>query len=1393
LTPASSVRQPDSEQAPAIQAFLSDFLIEADERMCNAPLDQYLHELPSDCVWSAEAHGKYTLAEIDISISDTISAATVDSAATRSIMSLDFWRQLQQRSPDLQLKTQASAHYIRTAAGVRVPTTGVVRVPFRVGDGILESDREFLVLDNLPVDLILGLDFLAEEGIALDFKHKRLIFLDKDIQIPLKFGCNEEETAQPGSPLCVVHRRTILPGAQTILDVSVPPNMLTTAKGWATPSRGLSVSTNLQIARSLYDMNDGFVTLAVHNWSHNPVTFLPGQEVARWLTESHPEDYEIAEGVMEGIEAALYASEAQLEATNQDVGIADGAQEIDVEPNSSPTVEQLRQATELLNKLDTTQSVLETEEIEARLKPFLTRYLDFFTEQKFEFQDVDNLRTPGVTTWMKHNIQTKPGARPVTCTPYRVFGDRRKFISAKIAEMLKKGTIIPSNSPWASPVVLVHKPSGSFRMCVNYKRLNETTTRDSYVMPRVTDTLEQLGGNSVYSVVDISSAFHSIPMASEDVPKTAMSTHEGVFSFVVMPFGLANAGATFQRFADAVLAGLRFTTCLVYMDDVICYSKNVDDHFRHMGEVLDRLQAAGLKAQIHKCSLFKSKVDYLGMTVSAAGIEMKESRVTAIREYPRPKCAKEIISFLQMASFFRRFVEGFSSIAHPLRAKANDKAWDGTWTKEMTDAFDTLKTRLCEAPVLAFPIFDGRGFVVKSDASGYGMGWSLGQLDDAGRYRVIQYGSKALTSTQQKYCPYEREALGLITAIRLYDPYLQGTHTTLVTDNTCLKWLLSSPKPSRKLERWRIIIQALDYEIVHRKGKDIPVEDSLSRAPLSIERAEQEYGKCDIGDLFIAQSVVSDTHAPVSIGNAEWRAKQAEDPRLGAMIKFLQGECQLKGRARQQVRDRCRSCVMENGLLKRRVGKGGNTAVNVTIVPEEWWETIVAMHHSTPLGGHANAEKVSDALRDRVWFKGMHRYVRQYVKSCLPCRTRKSHSPKLARGEQRHIVVEGPFDVVGMDILGPFVKTEEGYTHVITFFDSFTRWPEGVLCKGTPTAIDVGDALFEAIISRHSCPTKVLTDRGSQFMSAVFERLSARMGYTHLRTSAYHPNTNGRCEHFHLFAATSIHAFVDAKHKNWHRYLNSALFAYRVHKICGVGFSPFQLLYGREPKLPIDILTGSQTEATDDAVRHGLQLPKDLKLAFEIVKEQSIAINAKNKARRDGSGAARKYTPEFVVGENVLQRVYPRLDGRSRKFMPRWVPAVVVKKVSPTNYVVKQTWSGKEQIVHVQRMLPHSIWKHTQPSSRIQPDTTSTDAQTNHTESNTTTSLDPMYSAKGFGFLRVPAVPAPKKRQSKKRKKIPRATISTQNIIDTSSKRRRTVRPLMYNGMVRGFMANAER
>lgn len=460
----------------------------------------------------------------------------------------------------------------------------------------------------------------------------------------------------------------------------------------------------------------------------------------------------------------------------------------------------------------------------------------FFEKEKDLFaRDITELTQTDV---IHHAIDTGD-AKPIKQALYRMAPDEHDYVQEELKKMKEQGLIQESISPWSSPIVIVPKKNGAKRLCVDYRKLNTVTKKDAYPLPRIDDLLETLGQASWFSNLDLASGYWQVRVQESDREKTAFVTKFGTYEFKVMPFGLCNAPATFQRLMNTVLHECIGRFVAVYLDDIIVYSRTYEEHLEHLTRVFEELRKASLKLNSEKCSFFLPNVGFLGHIVGRDGIQPNLENVEKVKNYPTPRNLRQLRGFIGLASYYRRFIKNFSSIARPLH-RLLEKNIPYKWEEDQRNAFEILKRHLISAPILRYPDFD-RTFYLHTDASGTGLGAILSQIDDKKNEYVVAYASRGLTRPERNYAATELECLAVIWGIEYFHHYLGMKPFIVVTDHSALKWLETSKLKGRRA-RWILRLQPYNYTIVHRAGKRHTNVDALSRA-------KEGNGKCKDNNL----------------------------------------------------------------------------------------------------------------------------------------------------------------------------------------------------------------------------------------------------------------------------------------------------------------------------------------------------------------------------------------------------------------------------------------------------------------------------------------------------------------------------------------------------------------
>ena len=879
----------------------------------------------------------------------------------------------------------------------------------------------------------------------------------------------------------------------------------------------------------------------------------------------------------------------------------------------------------------------------------------------------------GECTVLAHEIRTG-NARPIHEAPYARAKVEREAVDQQVQEWLRQGVIRPSQSPWSSRVVTVLKKDNTTRCCVDYRRLNAVTERDQYPMPTRDEIFASLAGMKVFSSLDLNQGYMQIRMYEPDIPKTAFVVQSGFYEFTRMPFGLSNAPATFQRLMDHVLAGLKWSACLVYLDDVIVFGRCLEDHNRNLLAVLLRLREAGLTVKPSKLALAVEELRFLGHIVSGEGVRMDPEKVKAVQECPAPKDVREVRSFVGLASYYRMFVEGFASIAEPL-TRLTKKDTPFVWSTEQQVALDELKRRITTQPIMCH--FDHSVPVeLRTDASGYGLGAILLHVFPDRRKRVIEYASRLLKKEEKNYGISEKECLAIVWAITKYRTYLMGVKFTVVTDHLALVWLKSKRDLPPRLMRWANILQPYHFEIIYKSGKlhrDVdhlsryPVEDQgiISVDPISYGRRGTNYRDQDGPQAEPAEEV----EEVMGMERDELRQAQSEDETCQELLAHI---------------EESREFAVEEGLVVQLDRHDGRAeVVTKLVIPDSLLNRVLYGLHDDPLSGHGGARKTLWRFKQRYYTHNAGAKVKAYVQSCHLCQTRKHPwTKKIGKLHPLEPAVR-PFERVGLDTLGPFRRSQQGNVKIIVATDYMTRWS---IAKAVPreNAGEIAHMLIHEIILKHGTPESILSDRGKSFRTEMMRELYREFDIRHVTATAYHPQTNGLAERMNKTLAVMMSMYVNQHHRNWDEFLPYVVFAYNSTVQDSTGYSPFYLLYGFEARLTTDL--GPQPEQTVSGHFEKLHHAR----------ERAVEASAEAQLRQKEQYDKDRFHREYTVGDLVLVFRPRGYSGQTTKLRhPFEGPFKVVQKHNDLNYLVREVTPrgkrGREELVHVSRLKAYVV------------------------------------------------------------------------------------------------------
>lgn len=840
------------------------------------------------------------------------------------------------------------------------------------------------------------------------------------------------------------------------------------------------------------------------------------------------------------------------------------------------------------------------------------------------------------TTETEHVIDTG-SHRPISVPPYRLSPVKTQTLKAEVEKMLEQGVILPCSSPWSAPVVLVPKKDGSTRVCIDYRQLNAITTADVYPLPRIDDLLHSAKPTRYMSTIDLRAGYWQIKVKDEDQTKTAFITPFGMFKFLRMPFGLRNAPATFQRLMDRFSISLSHIKLLIYLDDLIVMSESVDGHFRDLNDVFGRLKEYNLTANKDKCVFFCSRVKYLGHYITSDGLQLDPSKIASIVEMAAPVNLKHLMSFLQMCSWYRRFIPNFAKITEPLsRLMKKNAVW--TWKDEQKKAFEELQRLLVTAPVL-MQADHTKPFTIKTDASNYAIGAVLVQ-GEGDQEHPVEYASRLLTPAERNYSTTEREALAVVWAVNKFRGFIEGTAVTILTDHQALKWLMSLKSPTGRLARWALQLQPYNLMIKYIKGRTNVVADTLSR-PNCDPTMEKDCGVC---------SIVIDMPRKKS---KETREEQLKDQDLVKIINDLEGNQHENGKYWST-----KGYLMNQGLLYRYKSENDDENAQL-VVPKHEQEKVIAVYHDEASAGHYGVEKTIDRIAKRYFWKGMRTQIENYIRKCIQCQRYKPSNLKPA-GLLQTSALNQRFEVVSFDLFGPLPKTDRDETWIFIIEDLASRWVELFALKQA-TAEECARVLLDEIILRYGTPRRFISDNGTQFVSNVMQQLTFCLGIDHGFTPVYHPETNP-VERRNRDLKTQLAMLVGNEHTKWSEHLSSIRFAMNTAICSSTGYTPAYLTFGRDLRT-IDDTSHDLRQIVQNENFIPEITPKLLMMASTLKRAHEIQ-EMKEEKRKEYTDKRRQPCPNYQPGDQVMVDVHAlskSTQGFSAKLAPRRDGPYIIK------------------------------------------------------------------------------------------------------------------------------------
>lgn len=840
----------------------------------------------------------------------------------------------------------------------------------------------------------------------------------------------------------------------------------------------------------------------------------------------------------------------------------------------------------------------------------------------------------GKATGLEMDIVEKPGSRPVSSKPHRASSREREDIRKILQEWREAGIIRDTESPYASPVLLVRKKDGTPRLVVDFRRLNKQTERVHFPLPNLDDHLALIRDSRLFITLDLAHGYLQIPLTEKARPKTAIVTPDETAEFTRMIFGLMNGPAYFSKVMHKALGPLRDSVVLYYLDDIFIPGRDWVDLRDRLIKTLDAIQGAGLTLKLSKCRFLQTRVTYLGYEIGESGIEPGEAKVRAIAEFPVPKNATEVRRFLGMASFFRRFIPKFARLAAPLHGllKNNIKF---EWNTREQNAFQGIKDVLVKQPVLQ-PFDPNRETQLHTDASAEGLGALLLQKSDRGQWQLVYAVSRRTSDPERHYHSSKLELLAIVWAVTRLRPLLLNIPFTIITDCQALVHLSTTKTTNPQIVRWVSALTEFEFSIVHRPGEKLAHADALSRAPVGTERDENTTNyestvyllTSDFDEVLLQQCADTETREKKEI--------------------LTKPESKRTTSEREKVRD----YRLVNGL----VYKCRENEELLFLVPRSMRKSLVVRYHECK--SHPGVDRTCAMMAKDYYFPGMRRYTRKHIKACVQCAISKGQSGR-QKGELHPIPAgDRPFALIHVDHTGPFVTSKSGNKYILVIVDNLTKYVVFQATRDTKTRSVI--RALEKLVDNFGAPVRIVSDRGTCFTSKHFSDFRKRHGIRHTLNSPRHPQANGLVERMNSTLISALQTSLeDSQGKDWDLRLAKIQRDLNDAPNAATKRSPFELLYG---------YTARRNEG---------QLRAVIDVNDEYTPPQELQEEARERIQKNQQAMKRRYDAkrlknfEFANGDLVFMRTAKENTGESTKLQRKFRgPLTIVEKLPGDTYRV---------------------------------------------------------------------------------------------------------------------------
>ena len=874
----------------------------------------------------------------------------------------------------------------------------------------------------------------------------------------------------------------------------------------------------------------------------------------------------------------------------------------------------------------------------------------------------------GKTHLLKFKIHTQD-VPPIKNRYRPISPDLQDDLKKQIQQWLKEDVIEPSDSPWSSNLVPVRKKNGKIRWCVDWRRLNSVTHKDSWPMPAVQDTIGRLAGSRIFSGIDMAGAFHCVELDKGSRPKTSFATPMGTYQWKRLGFGLSNGPACYCRLVQKIIGDIPNTVAVGFMDDGVVHSRTIREHCRNLEVTLAAYQQAGLRLSPDKCDFFRESLVFLGHHVDHRGIQPPANYKDAVAKWNMPRTKAELRSFVGITGYYRQHIPDYAAIAKPLTdvmAKTNKEEEKKPLKSnpEMEAAFKTLRQKLISAPILGFPYFQGAKagtFILDTDYSSRQIAGVLSQVQE-GKEVVIAYGSKKCNQAQSSYGSTKGELMAAMHFMDRFRYYLRLRDFVWRTDNDALKTANSMTAKTHVMQRWLQAISEFTFTVQHRAGKKHCNADALSRAG---HAEEPDNERQDLGCYALEHQEKEDddlrhilnTRRDLGWDKEELRKQQQKDEVLGTLKRHLEKDSRPD---KLEIRKMSRVGVIythvwdlltldDDGLIKYITpNKQFAAPRKVPCLPEKLWRKAILHAHAQV--AHKRVDATVTRLQKQFYFPGMAAEVSHVLKTCIPCQQSGKKGP-----DQRHTLVAPltghPWQVLHLDLYGPLAKSRKsGAQYLLTCRDAYTKWVEAFPLQ-TATARNIVTKLQDEVFFRYGYPDQIHTDMGAQFTSHLFSEAMDLLGILQTNTTGYNPKGNAQVERFHRDLGAMLERLTCNDPFAWEDVLPAALWAQRTTPCSTTKLAPYQILFGHDIRQPIDQIFGNP-EDIDVRGKNHADFLTDMKERHEQIRKY-IHANAKTAIIRHRRRYHQK-AKTFKPGQKVWLFTPKVKKGMPKKLLSPW-------------------------------------------------------------------------------------------------------------------------------------------